>query len=354
MSKNTYAAYSLYDRNQDINIYDSTSQTRDPYKFKSDFDPLAELAKELLKDKTQKPHGNVYVATTCKIPRDKMKAYFQENNLKKTTRTYLADTVLVDLESLDKVIGRLSKQYNWSKGIMVSSEDVIKNKHLFKITHTTQNSWNEGYFKTHDQVLEGKHDVFIRYSNDTALPQLQSLFPEAELVETLSYPTGDLLKTLELLTFLKSHPNVTVVFDTALNENMTNDGIELEADIEEQIVQMLKSRDINDTKMAIEIMSNFDLEKSLFRIANIMNQYRSRFVGKQSMLAKTSYKQIDTYIRSKGINWMSDRDNFLDDMFKLYSKDEKAYPVLKNYIQQYLQYQLKRTGIKITDISLAQ
>ena len=354
MSKNTYSTYHNHGKNQDINIYNSNTNSKDPYRFKSNFDPLAELAKELLKDKTQKPHGNVYVATTCKIPRDKMKAYFQENNLKKTTRTYLADTVLVDLESLDKVIGRLSKQYNWNKGIMVSSEDVIKNKHLFKITHTTQNSWNEGYFKTHDQVLKGQHDVFIRCPYDEDSSHLQSLFPEAELVETLSYPTGDLLKILELLTFLKSHPHVTVVFDTALNENMTNDGIELEEDIEQQIAQMLKSQDINDTKMAIEIMSNFDLEKSLFRIANIMNQYRSRFVGKQSMLAKTSYKQIDTYIRSKGINWMSDRDNFLDDMFKLYNTDEKAYPVLKNYIQQYLQYQLKRTGIKITDISLAQ
>ncbi len=119
MSKNTYVTYSLYDRNQDINIYDTSSQTRDPYKFKSDFGPLAKLAEELLKDKTQKPHGNVYVATTCKIPRDKMKAYFQENNLKKTTRTYLADTILVDLESLDKVIGRLSKQYNWLSFITV-------------------------------------------------------------------------------------------------------------------------------------------------------------------------------------------------------------------------------------------
>ncbi len=73
----------------------------------------------------------------------------------------------------------------------------------------------------------------------------------------------------------------------------------------------------------------------------------------QGVNAVAVKKQIDAYIRSKGISWMSDRDNFLDDMFKLYSKDEKTYPVLKNYIQQYLQYQLKRTGIKIIDISLA-
>jgi hypothetical protein len=353
MSKNTYVTYSLYDRNQDINIYDTSSQTRDPYKFKSDFGPLAKLAEELLKDKTQKPHGNVYVATTCKIPRDKMKAYFQENNLKKTTRTYLADTILVDLESLDKVIGRLSKQYNWNKGIIVPSEDVIKNKHLFKITHATQNSWNEGYFKTHDQVLKGKHDVFIRYSNDTALPQLQSLFPEAELVEILSYPTGDLLKTLEILTFLKNNPTVKVVFDTTLNEGMTNEGIEMDDEIEKQVMQMLRSTDINDTKMAIEICSNFDLEKSLFRIAFMFNKHKNRFIGKQSMLTKTSYKQIDAYIRSKGIGWMSDRDTFLSDMFVLYKDDEKITPIIKRHIQDYLQSQLKRTKIKLTDIDLA-
>ncbi len=108
--------------------------------------------------------------------------------------------------------------------------------------------------------------------------------------------------------FLKANPSVKVVFDTALNEDMTSEGIEMDDDIEKQVIQMLKSRDISDTKLAIEICSNFDLEKSLYRIANMFNVYKSRFVGKQSMLTKTSYKQIDAYIRSKGISWMSDRD----------------------------------------------
>jgi hypothetical protein len=353
MSKNTYVQYSIRSYNSDITIYESRYATKDPYRFKTNFTPLVELAKELLKDKSQKPHGNVYTVTTCKIPRNKMKAYFQENNLKKTTRTYLADTILMDLESLDKVLRIFSKQHSWTKGFMIPSEDVVKNSHLFTIEHTMQNSWNEGYFKTHDQVLKGKHDVFVRAYDDKTTQIVQSSFPEAEEIEILSYPTGDVLKTLELLTFLKSHPNVTVVFDTVINESMTNDGIEMDEEIEQQLIQMLKSKDINDTKMAIEIMSNFDLEKSLFRIANMMNIYKHRFMGKQSMLAKTSYKQIDTYIRSKGIGWTNDRNLFLSSLFDLYKNDEKVAPLLKNYIQSYLQFLLRDTKIKITDVSLA-
>lgn len=353
MSKNTYATYSIRNYNNDIIIYDSSSQTKDPYKFKSNFAPLVEFAGELLKDKSQKPHGNVYTATTCKIPRDKMKVYFQENNLKKTTRTYLADTVLIDLESLDKVLRIFPKQHSWTKGFMIPSEDVVKNSHLFDIDHNRNNSWSQPYFTIHDQVLKGEHDVFIKTYDDRAAQIVKSSFPEAEEIEILNYPTGDVLKTLELLTFLKSHPNVTIVFDTVINETMTNDGIEMDEEIEQQLMQMLKSKDINDTKMAIEIMSNFDLEKSLFRIANMMNIYKHRFMGKQSMLAKTSYKQIDTYIRSKGIGWTNDRNLFLSSLFDLYKNDEKVAPLLKNYIQSYLQFLLRDTKIKITDVSLA-
>jgi hypothetical protein len=353
MSKNTYVQYSIKNYNNNIVIYEQNHTTKDPYKFKSNFDPLVEFAKELLKDKTQKPHGNVYTATTCKIPRDKMKAYFQENNLKKTTRTYLADTVLMDLESLDKVLRIFPKQHSWTKGFMIPSEEVVKDSHLFDIEHNSKNSWSEPYFTLHDQVLKGEHDVFIRTYDDRTTQIVQSLFPHIEKVEILSYPTGDLLKTLELLTFLKSHPHVTVVFDTVINETMTNNGIEMDEEIEQQLLQMLKSRDINDTKMAIEIMSNFDLEKSLFRIANMMNIYRSRFLGKQSMLTKTSYKQIDTYIRSKGIGWANERNIFLSNLFQAYKDDEKVSPLLKSYIQSYLQFLLRDTKIKLTDISLA-
>jgi len=100
-------------------------------------------------------------------------------------------------------------------------------------------------------------------------------------------------------------------------------------------------------------MSNFDIEKSLFRIANMMNIYRSRFLGKQSMLTKTSYKQIDTYIRSKGIGWANERNIFLSNLFQAYKDDEKVSPLLKSYIQSYLQFLLRDTKIKLTDISLA-
>ena len=343
----TYATYTL--SNKEFDIYNNDFTQKNEYRFKSYFQPLADFTAELIKDKSQKPVGNVYVATTCKIPRDKIKSYFAENNLTKTTRTYLADTVLVDLESIDRIF-KAQDTTNWVKGYMISSEDVLKHPELFKNSHSS--NWGPSYVKTHEAVLKGVHDVFVRSWRDD-LSYVLEVFPEAEEVVILSYPTGDLLKTLELMKFLKANPSVKVVFDTALNEDMTSEGIEMDDDIEQQVIQMLKSRDISDTKLAIEICSNFDLEKSLYRIANMFNAYKSRFVGKQSMLTKTSYKQIDTYIRSKGINWMGDRDKFLSDMYTLYKGDEKLEPLIKEQIRVFLQYQLKFTKLKLTDISLA-
>ena len=343
----TYATYTL--SNKEFDIYNNDFTQKNEYRFKSYFQSLADFTAELVKDKSQKPVGNVYVATTCKIPRDKIKSYFAENNLTKTTRTYLADTVLVDLESIDRIF-KARDTDNWTKGYMISSKDVLKHPKLFKNSHNS--NWGHGYVKIHEAVLKGVHDVFVRSWRDD-LSYVLEVFPEAEEVVILSYPTGDLLKTLELMKFLKANPSVKVVFDTALNEDMTSEGIEMDDDIEQQVIQMLKSRDISDTKLAIEICSNFDLEKSLYRIANMFNAYKSRFVGKQSMLTKTSYKQIDTYIRSKGINWMGDRDRFLSDMYTLYKGDEKLEPLIKEQIRVFLQYQLKFTKLKLTDISLA-
>ena len=343
----TYATYTL--SGKEFDIYNNDFTQKNEYRFKSYFQSLADFTAELVKDKSQKPVGNVYVATTCKIPRDKIKSYFAENNLTKTTRTYLADTVLVDLESIDRIF-KARDTDNWTKGYMISSKDVLKHPKLFKNSHNS--NWGHGYVKIHEAVLKGVHDVFVRSWRDD-LSYVLEVFPEAEEVVILSYPTGDLLKTLELMKFLKANPSVKVVFDTALNEDMTSEGIEMDDDIEQQVIQMLKSRDISDTKLAIEICSNFDLEKSLYRIANMFNAYKSRFVGKQSMLTKTSYKQIDTYIRSKGINWMGDRDRFLSDMYTLYKGDEKLEPLIKEQIRAFLQYQLKFTKLKLTDISLA-
>ena len=343
----TYATYTL--SGKEFDIYNNYFTQKNEYRFKSYFQSLADFTVELVKDKSQKPVGNVYVATTCKIPRDKIKSYFAENNLTKTTRTYLADTVLVDLESIDRIF-KAQDTTNWVKGYMISSEDVLKHPELFKNSHSS--NWGPSYVKTHEAVLKGVHDVFVRSWRDD-LSYVLEVFPEAEEVVILSYPTGDLLKTLELMKFLKANPSVKVVFDTVLNEDMTSEGIEMDDDIEQQVIQMLKSRDISDTKLAIEICSNFDLEKSLYRIANMFNAYKSRFVGKQSMLTKTSYKQIDTYIRSKGINWMGDRDRFLSDMYALYKGDEKLEPLIKEQIRVFLQYQLKFTKLKLTDISLA-
>ena len=343
----TYATYTL--SNKEFDIYNNDFAQKNEYRFKSYFQSLADFTAELVKDKSQKPVGNVYVATTCKIPRDKIKSYFAENNLTKTTRTYLADTVLVDLESIDRIF-KARDTNNWTKGYMISSKDVLKHPKLFKNSHNS--NWGLGYTKTHEAVLKGVHDVFVRSWRDD-LSYVLEVFPEAEEAVILSYPTDDLLKTLELMKFLKANPSVKVVFDTVLNEDMTSEGIEMDDDIEKQVIQMLKSRDISDTKLAIEICSNFDLEKSLYRIANMFNAYKSRFVGKQSMLTKTSYKQIDTYIRSKGINWMGDRDRFLSDMYTLYKGDEKLEPLIKEQIRAFLQYQLKFTKLKLTDISLA-
>jgi len=348
--KTTYATYTLDSNGKEFSIYHNYFTQKSEYRFKSYFQTLADFTAELVKDKSQKPVGNVYVATTCKIPRDKIKSYFAENNLTKTTRTYLADTVLVDLESIDRIFKAQGKNH-WVKGYMISSEDVSKHSKLFKNGHGIS-QWASGYAKTHEAVLKGVHDVFFKTWRDD-ISYVLEVFPEAEEIEILQYPTGDLLKTLELIKFLKANPSVKVVFDTVLNEDMTSEGIEMDDDIEQQVIQMLKSKDISDTKLAIEICSNFDLEKSLYRIANMFNAYKSRFVGKQSMLTKTSYKQINAYIRSKGINWMGDRDKFLSDMYTLYKGDEKLEPLIKEQIRVFLQYQLKFTKLKLTDISLA-
>jgi hypothetical protein len=359
MDKKTYATYSWSEGDTEFPLAEGNSIEKNKYKFRSLYEPLVNLATELVKDKSQKPTGNVYVATTCKIPRDKIKAYFTENNLTKTTRTYLAETVLIDLESIDKVFKAFNSRGwgSWQNGYMVSSEDVLKhNKFFTDPTGARGNDWYANYRKTHSEVFEGEHDVFIRTSFKDEVkdnPYILSVFPEAKPVSILGYPTGDLIKTLETLTFLKNNPTVKVVFDTTLNEGMTNEGIEMDDEIEKQVTQMLRSTDINDTKMAIEICSNFDLEKSLFRIAFMFNKHKNRFLGKQSMLTKTSYKQIDTYIRSKGINWMGDRDTFLSDMYVLYKEDEKVAPIIKRHVQDYLQSQLRRTKIKLTDIGLA-
>jgi hypothetical protein len=133
---------------------------------------------------------------------------------------------------------------------------------------------------------------------------------------------------------------------------MTSDGIELDKDIEEQIIQLMETNDIDNIKMAIEIMSNFDLEKSLLNVANIFNTY-GEILRKTSYFQKTSHKQIDSYLRSKKIHWKEGRLEFLNTLFVHFQDQPEQLNKVKGFIQSYLQSHIKQTKIKITDISLA-
>jgi len=330
----------------------------EPQLFKPYYNDIPSLIGELKKTTNITLKGKVYVSPTCNIPRDKLKAYFKENNLERTTRLYLADTVLLDLPALDMVMQKLNSKYSWEEGYLIESKEIKPHLESLKQAYS-----NKSWFQDHvegviNELRDNDHKAFIITSNAYSNIKthhsekfILTNFPEGTKTSIIRNRADAFDKVVNLIKTLHS-TKLPLVFDSVISENMTSDGIELDKDIEEQIIQLMETNDIDNIKMAIEIMSNFDLEKSLLNVANIFNTY-GEILRKTSYFQKTSHKQIDSYLRSKKIHWKGERLDFLNTLFVHFQDQPEQLSKVKGFIQSYLQNHIKQTKIKITDISLA-
>ena len=101
---------------------------------------------------------------------------------------------------------------------------------------------------------------------------------------------------------------------------------------------------IDNIKLAIEMLSNVNLEKHGLTIALLLNRWKDRMSWGQGNTYSQAFKTLDRYFRNKGIDWKKDFRSLGADLYNNYKKEEDREIISRfviDNLNKYLGYNQK-------------
>jgi len=281
----------------------------------------------------------IHTDSLCSIPRFKLKEYITQNKLKRTSRQDQCDTIIVDKNNFNSTLA-FFRHPNQMAYFFKDADLELTRKVMLEYFNSQQ--YLAAQYK--EEIQKMTHNNICFTINDDVYES--NTFPNASVKKLVNASKVERLwvdqlyrnKTIEsmigLLDFLKNNPNVNIIFDEDIMEVLNSDGIELDNEYIDTLNSMFESGQTDNIKLAVEMLSNVNLEKDSLTIALILNKYQHLFthgsgVNPSSM---SSFKSIDKYYRSRGINWKSDWRIFAGGLYSNY----KNVPEHKLTIEKFI------------------
>jgi len=311
------------------------------------------LINSLLNQKEDtKLNGKIYLGKLSSLPRHKIKDYFKENNINKTSRLEQSHTLILNKEYLIK-FKESHKRFKPSKIYKFNSE---QDKNYIK-AHTIS-SWGG--------TMENNsfEDTFIiridEYNKSNITPQLIALLQGRESEDLIfkDYEI-DIAEVCRYLDYILKNPHVKVIFDENLMDSLNKDGFELDEEYLSALDDMFESNSQDNINLALEMLSNVNIEKNSLTIALFLNKHNNKFIwGSGLSLNNTpSFKSTLKYFKSKKIFFEKDWREFSVSLYKLHKNNPKNLEIINNFIKQNINLYLKdiyKDGyIELIDSSLA-
>jgi len=160
----------------------------------------------------------------------------------------------------------------------------------------------------------------------------KSLYREKNLVEVYNY-----------LEYILKNPNVRVIFDENLMDPLNEDGFELDEEYLTTLDGMFESKSQDNINLALEMLSNVNIEKNSLTIALFLNKHKNTFSWGSglSITKNNSFKSTLKYFKSKNINFDHDWRSFSANLYKLHKNNPKNLEIINNFIQQNINQYLK-------------
>ena len=106
---------------------------------------------------------------------------------------------------------------------------------------------------------------------------------------------------------------------------------------------MFESKLQDNINLALEMLSNVNIEKNSLTIALFLNKHKSKFVWGSGLSINTnnSFKSTLKYFKSKNINFDHDWRSFSANLYKLHKNNPKNLEIINDFIQQNINQYLK-------------
>jgi len=303
--------------------------------------------KTILNNKGNSKIGKtLYVGKGSNVPRHKVKAFIEENKIKKTSIIEKSDTVFFD----KKVINDVYKWFNQCKEVKVAI--VPFTKELLNVIKTINSLTTQtNYLKQYTEFFNNKSNMVIYYNEYSSYPQefKQALgnLDWVDYHEQNTYRTKNIEDVFDVLMSYFKNPHGNIIWDDTILETFNSDGIDLDDDYISTLDSMFASRESDNIRLAIEMMSNVNLNKFGLTIALLLNKYKDAMNWGNGNTGSQAYKTLDRYFTNKGINWKYDFRTFSAGLYKNYSHNEEAKKTIEHFVLGNINNYLNEIGYRI-------
>jgi hypothetical protein len=260
--------------------------------------------------------------------------------LRKTNNINKADIVILNRKSVNDVLEWLGS--NRRKPISSSKLAVIDyNQKLIDTIISIDPPSNSDDSYSFKSLIEranrnGKISHIVIYEEDynnfpTSIKNIIGDIDFQNLYEVNTYRTNNQEQVFNVVReCIKLNKNF--VWDNYVLEQINNDGIDLDEDYLNTLKGMFESKDKDNVLLALEMLSNVNINKHGLQIAMLLNQYRGYFSWGNGINSQ-AYKTLNNYFTNKKILWKEDFRIFLAGLYNNYSDDPQSKLYIENFLK---------------------
>jgi len=345
---NTFEPYipSQYDKDTSVILYHNSYASTDVLLLtENEYKNLNGLVTKLLNKPVDTTLGKkVYLGKLSNLPRHKMKDFFIENKVSKTSRVDQSDTIVIHKSHLVEFDKMFSSGLAYNK---------LKATKIYTFKTSQDNDFITRYARTYSMSQSDlPYIVLVNDNNKSKLtPKLVNFLSDKDNYDGYYrnlYREKNLIELYSYLEYLLKNPHVNVIFDEDLMAPLNQEGFELDEEYLTTLDGMFESKSQDNINLALEMLSNVNIEKHSLTIALFLNKHKKKFAWGSglSITQNNSFKSTIKYFKSKNINFESDWRSFSTNLYKLHKNNPENVAILKDFVQQNINQYLKEFNPK--------
>lgn len=295
----------------------------------------------------------VYLGRLSSLPRHRIKEYFKINGIEKTSKISYADSIIMNKEHIIEFNNSFDPNKNW-RGFKYKRKYHIKTEEELILILKNSKLSNEEFNNALEQFKKGRKASIIVNINQSN--RILSNFSFIDLWVKKLYREADSIETAEYLELLNKNPNIQVVYDEDLLKPLNKEGIKLDEEYLKILDGMFESKNQDNINLALEILSNVNIEENSLTIALFLNKHFPIFSWGSGLTIKNniSFKSVLKYFKSQNINYKKDWRTFSESLYRIHKNNPDNVMIIKDFILQNLNtyISLGTPGIKIKKLDL--
>jgi len=316
----------------------------------------------------------IYTNSSSDIPRFKLKEFMKEKGISRTSRVEQSTCILLS-KKLVQELKEMNQLFDNKETIYFVSEE---------LANILYNKWsNDNNYYNKPEKPSSNVDKWLylpKYYLEPAVSRNKSYVTDLvnskkygkyvsthftkEEVHMIDHRNKKWVDLLDTINFLYENPNIKVVFDEDLFKDLNKEGMVLDSDIESTLKDMIYSKDKDNIKLGLEMISNLEVnDYTLYKMSLLFNNFinmgndrinrNNRAQITQLANTNRNLKTLLNTFKSKDIYWDRDWKMFASGLIKNFRGTEHEI-LIKEYFIDKLNNEFKSlSGVKIEDIKFA-